>query len=158
MRRVADGTTRVTPSPSESCNHTVRCIVHYVTYYRITADRFVTLPRWVVTRGPRVIIGTVKRVNAFLSRSKSPGRTRPTGDRVCTYTHACVRVCAPKFTLHVGILHVPKCFAVCCSPYANSIRIVPASLTRFVSPTVAPARRLVERTNPSTERSRARAT
>lgn len=41
------------------------------------------------------------------------------GDRIRTYTrartHACMCMCV-EFTLHVGLLHVPKCFAVCCSP------------------------------------------
>lgn len=32
------------------------------------------------------------------------------------YYNTRVSVYAVKFTLHVGFLHVPKCFAVCCSP------------------------------------------
>lgn len=49
----------------------------------------------------------------FASPSESPTDNRIRMTRAHARAYVCV--CA-EFTLHVGLLHVPKCFAVCCSP------------------------------------------
>lgn len=54
-------------------------------------------------------------VDAYKRTLFHPEVRRWSHTHVHAHTHACMCMCV-EFTLHVGLLHVPKCFAVCCSP------------------------------------------
>jgi len=107
--RVADETTIHCQVPS-SCNYnyTLQYIVLHHYYDRIRIWRIIrdVLPGMTTD----VTLKYRRCIQTYFASSRSP--------MVIAYarTRAYARVYVRQFTLHVGLLHVPKCFAVCCSP------------------------------------------
>lgn len=101
-----DDPLRQVPS-SCNCNYALQCIVLHHYYDRITADHSWRATRYDDRRDFEV--DAYKRTLLHLKVR------RWSHTHVHARTHACMCMCV-EFTLHVGLLHVPKCFAVCCSP------------------------------------------
>jgi len=121
-RRIADETTMylLQVPLSRNCNYILRCIVF--------ALRSSSWPnhggsfgdgatRWWRTRlwNKSSVHTYNKRVLRFTRKVRRRSHTHVYA-RAHARTHAYMWCICVEFTLHVGLLHAPKCFAVCCSP------------------------------------------